>query len=481
MLRIQFYLTLIATCVCCSTVSAQIDSSLTSLQEVPAKYISTIDKKVTTYTNRVTKKTIKTLEKLSRWETRVKSTLEKLNPEAANRLFGNNQLTFASLLQKIKEGEATTLQYHQQYDKYRDDLTISLKYLDRQKEFLDEKVVKKLKDAKQKVQQLNAAEDSTDAIQQFIKERKKELISTAFQYMGNSKYLKNINKETWYYVETLKNYKEIFNDEAKLEKKAKEILNRVPAFQKFVKSNSILASLFGTPGDMVNPANLAGLQTRASVQSLIQEHIAAGGPNAQQLLSQNMQEAQAQLNQMKDKLLKAMPGSGSGDGVMPDFKPNTQKTKTLLQRLEFGSNLQFGRNNNFMPTTMDLALTVGYKLNDKSVVGIGGGYKMGLGTIDNIKFSNEGASLRSFMDWKLKKQFFISGGFEMNYLSGIPHAMPSGLIKEAGWQQSALLGISKKISVKTKFLKQTKLLLLYDFLAARNISQPLVFRVGYEL
>jgi histidinol dehydrogenase len=179
MLKRAFIFILIATSCSCVKLYAQKDSTLESLKEIPTKYITSIDKKVNQYTSRITNKTTKTLEKLSRWETKIKATLEKINPETATRLFGNGQLTFSSLLQKIKQGEAIELKYHQQYDKYRDDLTTNMKYLNKQKAYLDENVVKKIKDAKQKLKEFNEMADSTDAIQQFIKERKKQLISGA--------------------------------------------------------------------------------------------------------------------------------------------------------------------------------------------------------------------------------------------------------------------------------------------------------------
>ena len=105
------------------------DSTLISLQQIPAKYITGIDKKIDKYASRVTSKTEKTLTKLSRWENKIKNLLEKTSPETATRLFGNNQLTFASLLEKIKQGEAVSFQYKAPYDKYRDDLSTGLKYL----------------------------------------------------------------------------------------------------------------------------------------------------------------------------------------------------------------------------------------------------------------------------------------------------------------------------------------------------------------
>lgn len=75
------------------------------------------------------------------------------------------------------------------------------------------------------------------------------------------------------------------------------------------------------------------------------------------------------------------------------------------------------KSRSILPGGADIGLSIGYKLNNHSVVGFGTSYKAGLGSIEKIKVSHEGIGLRSFMDWKLKKQFFVSGGFEMNYNS----------------------------------------------------------------
>lgn len=85
---------------------------------------------------------------------------------------------------------------------------------------------------------------ATEAIEQFIKERKNQLIDEAVKYIGKSRYLQKINKESYYYVETLRNYKEIFSDKKKAEELALKILNKIPAFQKFAEKNSMLAGLF---------------------------------------------------------------------------------------------------------------------------------------------------------------------------------------------------------------------------------------------
>ena len=404
--------------------------------------------------------------------------LQKVNPDAVQRLFGNNQTTFSTLLQKIKEGKSIAENYKAKYDDYRDKLTTSMKYLQEQKDKLKKSVAEPLANVTKKMNELEQDVKNSEALEQFIKERKKQLINESVKYIGNSKYLTKINKEAYYYVETLRNYKEIFSDKEKAEQAALKLLNDIPAFQKFTQQNSQLASLFGLSSSYGNPQSLAGLQTRASIQALMQNRYAAGGPNAQQQIRDNIQNAQAQLTQLKDKILKA--GGSSSDMDIPNFKPNQQKTKTFFQRLELGSNFQFAKSNSLVPTTADIGLSVGYKINDRSLVGIGASYKMGLGTLQHLKISHQGIGIRSFADWKIKKQFFLSGGFEMNYNAAFKNIQQ--LHNYNDWQQAGLIGLTKKINVKTKWFKGTKLQLLYDMLYNHHVpvSQPVVFRLGYN-
>jgi len=197
---------------------AQTDSIVQSLQQVPLKYIHQVDNKIDKYTNRITSKTEKTLTKLSKWENKIHNLLLKINPEAAQRLFANNQLTFAAALEKYKKGETILTEQRAKYDEYRDKLTTSLGYLEQQKDKLDTKLVTPIKTAKQKADELDKQEANTEAMAQFIKERRKQLIDQSIQYIGNSKYLQKISKENYYYVETLRNYKELFHDKRKQKK-----------------------------------------------------------------------------------------------------------------------------------------------------------------------------------------------------------------------------------------------------------------------
>jgi hypothetical protein len=472
-----------------NTTSAQQDSlqlpvvpslpqvDIPDVSTVPVKYLKSIDDKMDTYQNRITKKTLKTLTKLSKLETKLKRAMDKADPALSQKLFASSKVSFQQLLQQYQKGEAIVSKQRATYDGYRDKLTTQLNYLDEQKESFEKSISGKITEVNAKMADINKQADEVNMLDELIQKRKKELLEASLKVLSKNKYVAKINKETWYYRETLKNYKDIFSTPGKAENTAKTVLNKIPAFKEFARKNSMIASLFKTSDIEGSVASLAGLQTRAQVNSLINSQIAAGGPNAKQLFQQNMQEAQKQLNVLKSKLNKQ---ESSGFTDMPDFKPNTQKTKTFAQRLEYGFNLQFGKLNKWMPNSSDVAMTIGYKLNDKSIVGLGASYKIGIGSIQNIRITHEGLGIRSYIDWKLKKQFFLSGGFEMNHNAGFKNVNELKSLNK--WQQSGLLGITRKIPIKTKFSKSTKVQLLYDILHKQHTpaTQPVLFRVGYN-
>jgi hypothetical protein len=177
----------------------------------------------------------------------------------------------------------------------------------------------------------------------------------------------------------------------------------------------MLASIFGFPGDNTSTsASLNGLQTRASVQQYIQTSLPISGSNSNQFITQQLQNANSQMSGMKN--LPNLSNFSDNLGDAPDFKPNSQKTKPFLKRLDYSVNMQFGNVNDLMPTIANFSFGIGYKLNDNGLVGIGTSYKLGLGSgIKNIHFTHEGYGIRGYIDWLIKSGFYISGGYEKNY------------------------------------------------------------------
>ena len=298
------------------------------------------------------------------------------------------------------------------------------------------------------------------------------------------KELKKLGKSIYYYNSYITEYKHVLKDRRKAAQKALELLSRTRLFKDFFQKNSQLASLFRLPGDPDDPAavaSLAGLQTRAQVNGLVQQQLAAGGPDAQAQFSRNMQEAQGKLNELKNKISKL--GSSSSDELdMPEgFKPNGQRTKRFLQRIELGANIQSQPSTGYFPVTSAIVLTAGYRLKDGIILGLGAGHRLGWGQdIRHIRITHEGVSLRSFFELKLKGSFWMTGGYEMNY--GQSFSRLAQLQDRSGWQESGLIGLSKVVDLRSKLLKKTKVQLLWDFLSYGKTprTNALLFRIGYS-
>jgi hypothetical protein len=469
--------------------TTQGDSVAKSLQQIPQKYIQGLDSKMDKYTSRVNTKTEKTLKKLSHLENKIQPILQQADPQAEQRLFGNGQMTFTTLLQQYESGQAISTQCHSQYNAYNDKVTTQLNYLQQQQSKLDSNLVKPVADANAKAAQLNKEDDQNAAIQDFIKQRRKQLMDGAIQYLAASPYLTQINQESFYYVQTIKNYKQILSDPQQGEKTAMDIMDKMPAYQKFMGQNSQLASLFGlssggaadTTSNTDSSKSMSGLQTRAAVQNLMQQKIpSSSSGTVQQSISQNIQQAPMQLSQIKSML--GVPSGGSSTTTdVPSFTPNMQKTKTLLQRLVYGVNTQFTKSSVLLPATADIAFTVGYKLNDKGLIGVGASYNIGMGTIQAMSITQQGLGLRSFIDWKIKKTYYATGGYEMDYNTQFEsiYQLKNNI---SAWQKLGLIGLTKKISIQSAVFKTTDVQILYNILYRQNvpITQPFLFRVGYS-
>ncbi|WP_199119241.1 hypothetical protein [Pedobacter sp. ASV28] len=445
------------------------DSSTT---RVSLQYVDQLSSTADRLEKKLDKQTTKALQQLQKQEDRMRRKLQKIDTLKANEIFG-----------PAKEKLNKNLTGAKQYIPSLDTLASSLKFLEQNPQLLSaaKNAKEKLKQATEKMDGLKDKFQQAEAIKKYLKERRQYLKDQLTQF-GFAKELKKINKQVYYYSEQLNEFKALLKDHKKAEKKAIELLSKTNLFQKFMRKHSELASLFRLP-DPDNPpsaASLAGLQTRAQVNGLIQQQIAAGGSNAQAQFQQNMQSAQSQLSQLKNKLSKM--GGNSSDDILPEgFRPNDQKKKSFLQRLEYGTNMQSQKATNFFPVTTDLGLSLGYKLNDRSIIGIGASYKLGLGSgWNHLRVSHQGLGLRSFIDWKIKGSFWLSGGYEQNYKAAFNSI--AQLQQHSAWQQSGLIGVSKVISLKTKLFKKTKLQLLWDMLSYDQVprTQPIVFRIGYQ-
>lgn len=452
-----------------ATAMAAADSSIQKTQQLPEKYLSDVKKKSDKVEQQVNKRADKALSRLMKQEKKMKARLWKVDSVAAKNIFTRSIDSMGSLKSGLKSKVTSKLPGG---SSYLDSLGGSLKFLEGKGELLGSSKGK-LAGAAGSLESLQGKLQQADQIKAYIREHKKQLKEQLAQYAGFTKDLQKINKEAYYYGQQVNEYKSMLKDRKKAEAKAMELLKKMPAYNDFLRKNSQIASLFNLGAGGNNTAqSLEGLQTRSQVEQMIQQRL-GNSPDARAAVGQQMDQARSQLNELKSKFPDL---DNAGD--MPDFKPNPMKTKSFIQRLEFGGNIQFQKSNRYFPTTADIAGQIGYKFHKNGTAGIGMSYKLGMGTgWNDIAISHQGVGIRSFVDWKLKGTFFINGGFEENYVSTITHA--SQLKNWEGWQGSALLGISKKYKISAKL--KGNIILLYDFLAKHNNppTSPIKLRIGY--
>jgi hypothetical protein len=440
--------------------------------------VHTAEQKIHSLETRLSRNTEKYLRRLQKTENRIYRKLARKNSLAARNYLAESRVKYEKALQQLTskpEAAANTLK---EYIPGLDSLNTAFRFLEKSVPGINPDALKKIGDVSGQLSTLQSSFQSAVNIEQFIRQRQ-ELLREQLNKLGMVESLQKFSKEAYYYRQQLNEYKEMLKDPDKIATKAMAIARNSAGFRDFFAKNSQLAQLFPMPGtNSGSGVSLQGLQTRASVQQQLSGTLGVGGGgmvDPQQFMQQQVQQAQTQLNALKDKINKM--GGGSSELEMPDFKPNSQRTQTFLERIEYGLNIQSQRPNGLLPVTSDLALTAGYKLNDKSVIGIGASYKMGWGrNISNINITSQGMSLRSFMDMKIKGSIWISGGFEYNYQQEF--ARLDQLYDIDAWQRSGLIGISKKYKIGKK---KGNMQLLWDFLSYSQVPRttPLKFRIGY--
>lgn len=448
---------------------SKIDQAIT----LPDKLFSGLDKKCFSIEEKLNRQTHRYLTRLQKREHKLKKKLWKSDSTLAKQLFNG----VSEKYNQLKTGVSSISTTSSVYSGHLDSITTALNFLSNNNLTNNPALQKSLERYKELQSNFNASEQARKYITQ-----RRELLKGEFERLGKLRELKKFRKDIYYYQQQIKDYKELFEDPNKLEAKLMEIVSKNGLFKDFFQKYSMLGSMFALPGNNSNTtASLQGLQTRATINQSFIDRFGSGSAVTQQL-EKNIQSAQGQLNQLKNKLTSLSNGSygNTGDDDIPGFKPNNQKTKSFLKRLEYGANMQSQGARYFFPITSDIAVSLGYKINDKSSIGIGAAYKLGWGNnFNNIRITHQGLGLRSYLDWKIKRSFYFSGGYEQNYRSLINSV--AQLKDYSAWQTSGLIGVLKKYKISKKIKGEMKL--LWDFMSYNQVprSQPILFRVGYSL
>jgi len=475
-------------CLAVLTTHAQsADSVSHKILNFPGKLLGRIRSKTAALNNQLTDQTDRYLKEMANREARMQKRLSAIDPAGAKVLFSGSAEKYAALQNKIKSdtgGAGRT--YSGAYKPYLDSLQGSVKFLGQNPEVSgisgNTRFQAQVQGAGNQIQTYEAKLDDASQAKVFVQQRKQMIAQYVAEHADARAVLTEplaaMGRQQYYFGQRLQQYADGWTSPDQLEQKALAILDRLPAFQTFMKENSMLGGLFNLPGGYGSPQSISGLQTKGDVAQSIESRLSTTDPNGASALQSNLQSAQSQLDGYKSKLSQL--GSGNGDMDMPDFVPNDQKTKTFWKRLQYGTDFQTTHNNYYFPMVTDLGLSLGYKLGHDNIIGVGASYKVGWGNgIQHIAFSSQGVGLRSFLQVKIKGTFSATGGFEYNYTT--PFTSYQQLKQLEYWTRSGLLGVTKSVAVKSKVFKNTSVSLLWDFLSYQQVprTQPFLFRIGY--
>lgn len=316
-------------------------------------------------------------------------------------------------------------------------------------------------------------------ISNLLKDRKQQILQE-YHNFGFTKELTRIKKKYFYYQQQLEEYKSLIKDQEKLATRLLSYVKNLPSYQDFFRQNSQLAQIFNIPSSGVNGGGIAqiipGLQTVNGVQFQMSQSLGSN-INPQQLIIQQINFAQSELNSLKEKVNEL--GGGQSELEMPEgFKPNYQKTKSFLKRLEFGLDFQSNRTRGVLPASTNIGISTGFKLNDKSIVGLAGIWSIGWGKdFSNIHITHQGIGWRSFIDIKFKGNWWITGGYEENFKAEFQTI--AELKDRSHWLKSGLIGVTKKYKISKKTYK---IQLLWDMMSYYQVprGQALQFRTGFN-
>ncbi len=373
-----------------------------SLVQIPKGLEASIHNKIGSLDKKLTHQSEKYLKDFAKQEEKLLKALSKTDSSTAAQMLQSGKDTYQKLSKGLQEANTKTERILSgEYIASLDSLQGALGFLKDAKNIVStsKDVQQQLGSSLEQVNRLQHRLSEAAHIQKAIGERQQQLQQLLSRYTNlpkeAGKYLGKYQQQAFYYGQTIREYKTALNDPDKLTRKLLSVLQQHPGFQKYMSKFSMLAALFPTPENYGTPQALAGLQTRADVQQQLLQRLPsgnAGGGNPAQYLQQQMQQAQGELNKVKEQLNKlGISEGGSSDMPLPDLKPDATKTKLLKKRIEYSVNFQTQKSNQYYPVTTDAAIVLGYRLSDQATAGIGISGRIGFGdSWQKIRLSSQG-------------------------------------------------------------------------------------------
>ena len=501
---------------------------------VSSRLLSRIQAKTASLDQQLTSQTQKYVQQMTTREARLNTQLSASDSNVAKQLFAGSAQRYAALSKRLQQDTGSrSMLVSGKYQPYTDSLRGALAFLQQNPQLLGKSTAAvsgmrtlpgsstipgvsnvsaqtqaQLQKTVSQLQSLQARMQDAAQLQEYMQQRQAQIQQYLSKYTQlPSRVINTFNgykAQAAYYQQQVSAYQDMLNNPDKLFQAALAQLNKVPAFSSFMQRHSALSALMpagsgpATATDPTKPGQ--GLPGRDQVLAGLQGQLGKNGPTAESLAQKSTGTAMGSVSGAENKLSGiagllngdgggGLTGSGSiGNGSaggagtnMGNPQLNPQKTKSFLHRLQFGVNLQSTPSSFFFPATTDIGVSLGYKLNEKNRIGIGASYKIGwAGDLSHLQVSSQGASIRSFLDISTGGSWFVSGGLEYNYQ---PPVYTLHMLRDlANWEPAGLVGLTKVLPVKSKFVKSTKLQIFWNFLSYAQVPiiQPFIFRLGYS-
>jgi len=169
--------------------------------------------------------------------------------------------------------------------------------------------------------------------------------------------------------------------------------------------------------------------------------------------------------------------------IIPAYSKQQQPASPAGRQQHTGNNSNSAYSNNSgdskVPTSVDISPLLGYRINKKLTVGVGGTYRAIL-EIDDLKRKDQVYGYRGFIQQHAIKGFFVHGEYEN--LNTASLTTDSGDKVNRSWQPAGLAGIGREFN----FFKHAKgqVMFLYNFLhedGASPYRKPWMIRFGFNL
>ncbi len=347
-----------------------VDSVADKLTHFPMRLFGHIQSKTADLNQRLQRQTRKYLQELQSEEQRLEKRIYAIDSNSAKALFANSSQQYGQLLQKLQTDTGSAhFKPTGQYQPYTDSLQTALAFFQKNPQVLGQsssvslqspEIQAQLQSSVTQLRALQAKMQDANQIRAYMQQRK-QLISQYIAQHTNvqallAKPFAGMQQTMYYYSVQVNQYKAMLNSPDQIEQRAMAMLSRLTAFGNFMKVHSQLSSFFSLPGSGSAPQALAGLQTRGQVSDVVKGQMtaAATGSNSNTNGSSSSTSpslpgnAQSELATYKAKLSQLGGGSSAIDA--PNFRPNDQKTKSFIHRLQYGIDFQTTQSTLYFPT-----------------------------------------------------------------------------------------------------------------------------------